>query len=234
MKNPLLLSVAALALAAAALITGWMDFGGAATPAIGSGALPGGLGDVDQRIEALAAENQALRKRLSELELVPARGPSQRATVAGDYVEREEFAAFQEEMRAALAGSGPLAAKGDAGWGDWQDKVASTLNEIRHQEAVDKARSQQEKRLDRLDETMPKVEQWLELTGDQSRLVRSAFLAQYEREAELTRRWEAGEDNEVLGQIKQADRETHFAELAGILTPAQLETYTSRVSRSGK
>ena len=57
--------------------------------------------------------------------------------------------------------------------------------------------------MERLDEAMPKIETLLELTQDQSGQMRSALLAQYDPEAELTRRWEAGEGPEILGEIKR-------------------------------
>ena len=52
---------------------------------------------------------------------------------------------------------------------------------------------------------MPRIEAGLELAPDQSSQTRSALLARYDREAELTRCWEAGED--PIGEIKRSDRE---------------------------
>jgi hypothetical protein len=57
--------------------------------------------------------------------------------------------------------------------------------------------------------------------------MRSALLAQYDREAELTRRWQAGEDPAVLGELERSDGEAHIAELAGLLSTAQFERYTA-------
>ena len=51
---------------------------------------------------------------------------------------------------------------------------------------------------------------------------------EYEREADILRRWEEGEGDEVLGSMKLNDREVHRTELAAFLTEEQLETYLSR------
>ena len=58
--------------------------------------------------------------------------------------------------------------------------------------------------------------------------MRTALLNKFERESELIRRWEAGEDDEILGEQKASDRETLRVELSRFLSPEQLETYLSR------
>ena len=68
----------------------------------------------------------------------------------------------------------------------------------------------------------------------QSGEMRTALEARYEREADLTMRWEAGEATEALGEQKRTDYETHQADLALILTPEQLATYRSRRGGGGK
>ena len=61
--------------------------------------------------------------------------------------------------------------------------------------------------------------------------MRSALVSRYEREADILRRWQEGADPEVLGVMKQNDREVHRGELAQILTPGQLESYLARHGR---
>ncbi len=179
------------------------------------------------RLDALASENRDLRERLALLEARPA--PDARAPATAGLATVEELEALRAELRAAVAAR----ARPDEGAGDaapvFKERVAETLSEIRHEEAVAKVRSQQERRLERLDETMPKVEEWLGLSPYQSDRMRSALLVQYEREAELVRRWEAGEDPELLGERKVADREQHLAEVAAFLSAQQYETYAARV-----
>lgn len=155
-------------------------------------------------------------------------------TNAEDPVTQEEFDAFRDEVREALAGGKALAAELTTGPEGFRDQVAESLTEILRDEAADKVRTWQEERLERLDETMPKVETWLELTPSQSDQMRSALLAQYDREAELTRRWEAGEDPVVLGELKLSDREAHLAQLELFLAPAQFESYSVSGDSGGK
>ncbi len=235
MKNPLLLSLVALVVGAAALVSTLLT-----SPSSNlrqeTEALP--APDVEEslrlRIEELTAENRALSDRLSALELHPGSAPSSRAPAASAFVSQGEFDAFREEVRLALAGRSEIVEKIAADPEGFKDHVASTLSEIRKDEAVSKVRAKQETQLERLDETMPKIEQWLQLTPHQSNQMRSALLARYDREAELIRRWEAGEDPEALGELKRSDREAHHTDLSAFLTPAQLETYASRGGGGGK
>lgn len=236
MKNQLLLPLLALAIGASALALTLIDRN---APAPRDGASSGAVaydaeGAFAARVEELIVENQALRKRLSALELQPVASSGSRTPVDAGYVAQEEFDAFRDEMLEALAGSKAMAAKLASGPDGFKDQVASTLSEIRKDEAFGKVRAWQEKRLDRLDQTMPKIETWLELTTNQSGKMRSALLAQYDREAELTRRWKAGEDAEVIGEVKRSDREAHITDLSGFLTPAQLERYSAQRRGSGK
>ena len=187
-----------------------------------------------RKSELLSEEIQILRERITALEMAPVEPLGSRTQAAGTLVEREEFDAFKESVREALAGRGAMAAKFESESEAFKDQVATTLNEIRKDEAVLEVRAKQERQIERLDASMPKIENWLALTPDQSTRMRSALLAKYDRDAELTRRWENGEDSEILGEIKRTNRETHLTELGQILTPSQLETYSSRGGGRGK
>lgn len=186
------------------------------------------------RVQELAEENRLLRERLSALELDQLPRAGVRAQAGSELVSKEEFEAFREEVREALQGKRGVPSQLADNAEVLKDHVASALSDIRKQESVGKVRAWAEDRLERLDESMPKVETWLELTSDQSARMRTALLAQYDREAELIRRWEAGEDDEVLGEIKRTDRELHMTELSDFLSPTQLETYSSGAGRGGK
>jgi len=191
------------------------------------------VADLAARLSELAAENRELRERLAALERRPA--PSvRRQPVAGDWASKEELAELREELLAALAARGAEGSAAAADPAELEQRVASTLSKLRHAEAVEKVRSYHEERSERLEETLPKIEEWLELAPYQTEAMRTALLAQYEREAELVRRWEAGEDSELLGEQKTADREAHRADVTVFLTPAQLETYWARVSGGGE
>ncbi len=233
MKNPLVLALLALVLGGAALVLSLLN-----RPPHGfrEGAEPVALSPDDSlalRVDELVEENRGLRDRVAALEMVPVPVAGARVVAGGEWVAREEFDAFRDEVRAALAELGSVAKVG-ADPAALKDSVASALTEVRREEAVGKVRAKQEARLERLDQTMPKMESWLELTPQQSDRMRSALLAQYEREAELTRRWQAGEDPEVLGELKRGDRETHRAELSGFLSAEQMERYTGSGGKGGE
>ncbi len=238
MKNPLILLVVSLgfALGAAALI--WSSLDRASEDQRRTAAPVDLAPDPDRslalRVDELVAENKALHDRLLALELRPLAAAGSRAPAIEDFVPREEFEAFRDEVHGALKDQSELATRLAKDPEGLKQQVASALTDVRRDEAVSKVRAKREGELERLDETMPKLEQWLGLTPDQSSEMRSALLAQYDRDAELIRRWEAGEDAEVLGELKRTNAESHSSDLSAILTPDQLETYSARRRRGGK
>lgn len=180
-------------------------------------------------LDALRDELRRLGTRLDRLDdLVTSREPLSAAGSADEQLEelREEVRALRERTAAALPA--------DAGPRDLREQVASALSEIRHEERVDSVRSKLDARAEQLDDAMPKFEEWLGLDPGQSASMRDVLLAQYAREEELVRRWEAGEDAAALGEQKDADRALHDAEMSAILTADQLETYRARVGGGGK
>ncbi len=228
MKSALTVSIIALLLSAAAIATllarrPGPDTSGEAPVLAGELAAEG---ELRERLEELAAENRALRDRLAMLELRAA--PEARTPVTEGFATREELEALREELFDALAGGSPLGSAIPDGSSELEERVAGALTAIRKQEAVDKARARQEDRSASLEDTMPKIEQWLELSPHQSNEMRSALLAQYDRETDLIRRWEAGEDPELLGEQKRSDREAFQSELALFLSADQLETFLNR------
>ena len=236
MKAPLIVALLALVLSAVALAA-MLTTALSTEPRATDPALPmvsAHDADILAQLKSLTEENRDLRDRLATLELMPASSPSQRAPVTAGFVPKEEFEAFRDEVRLALGSSGTPDGEALTSLPGFKEQIADTLSEIRHEEAVGKVRTRIAARLAKLDETMPRIDEWLELTLQQSSSMRTALLAQYDREAELVRRWEAGEDSEVLGELKRSDREAHRDELAGFLTPAQLETYASRSGGGGK
>ena len=200
---------------------------GAGTPARSVSVSGAPVSELHRRVAELEDENRSLRDRLSLLEDMPVPEAPAREPLSG-FVTRSDFDAFRDEMEEAL-GRRSVRGEGPSSSPQFKQEIATALTEIRHQEAVDKVRSKQEARLADLDEKLlPRVEEWLQLTPSQTHEMRTALLNKFERESELIRRWEAGEDDEILGEQKASDRETLRVELSRFLSPEQLETYLSR------
>lgn len=238
MKNQVLLPVAAIVLSAVALLSSLQGAGniGAIEPAVDGLAVEpaGGVNGVDSaRVQILMDQNARLLERIVALESRPAGGAESRIVAGGSFVAQEDFDAFREEMLGALEGLGAgrlTAARG----GDLENEVVGALSQIRKDERAAAARAMEEKRLRRLDDRMAKMDDWLGLTPQQSGEMRSALQTQMDRNAELTRRWKAGEDSDALGELKAGDQEAHRAELSAILTPDQLDRFFERGEGNGK
>lgn len=228
MKSPLVVSLIALVLSAVAVaaMLGRSPSSGPREEAPVLSGASAAEAELLARLDELTAENRALRDRFEMLELRAA--PEPRTPVTDGFATREELEALREELRDALAGGGLPAGAIPGESGEFKEQVAGALSAIRKDEAVGKARARQEDRLASLEDTMPKIEQWLELSPHQSEEMRSALLAQYDRETDLIRRWEAGEDPEILGEQKRSDREALRGDLAVFLSPEQLETFLNR------
>jgi hypothetical protein len=225
MKAPLVVSLLALVVALAALVPQLADRDPDA-PRTADAAAPMAAA----REAGLLARIDELQHRLAALELHPAPPPVEpRAPATDGLVTRADFDAFRAEVLDALAKRAVVEGASPAEAAALKEQLASTLSEIRKEESVAKVRSALEQRTAALDEvTMPKLEEWLGLSAHQSGEMRTALVERYEREADLTRRWEAGEDAAVLGEQKAADRDAYLQQLAVILTPEQYTTYTTR------
>lgn len=225
MKSTLVLSLLALLLCAAGLVTSLVNLKAAGNPTASEPAEEAlhPEDDLRLRLKRLEEENGRLSDRLATLERLPV-APA-RQPVTEESLPREEFEAFREEIAAALASRGPFGSETPQETLLCKEQIADTLAEIRLEETQQAIQKKIDGRLEGLDETMPKLERWLQLTPQQSEQLRSVLLARYEREAELVRRWKEGEDPDVLGELKTSDLELHRAELARILSPHQLETY---------
>ncbi len=188
--------------------------------------------DLEVRLNDLAEENRALRDRLAMIE--SASVIEERTPIAGRFASQADFEAFQDEVRdalAALSSGGPLASSFKSP--EFRDQLTDTLGEIRQTEAEVAIQKKLEARVEGLDRRMPKLEAQLGLTAEQSTLMRAALAAQIDRQAELSRRYTAGEDAAVLRELKLSDYNRHQEELAGFLTEEQLTTYRGQ-ARGGK
>ena len=229
MKNPLLLSCAALVLGLIAL-TGVIINSG--TP-LGQDSksvapTPGDTHHLQQRISELADETRALRNRIAMLESRPA--VAQRTPVASASISSEEFDALKEEIQAELE-TLSLSSTGEQAL---EEKIAVVLDQARNEEKAEKANSKRAKGEDRLERNVEKMTTWLGLTNNQADSLRSTMMLQKDREEEILRLWEEGADADVLGEMKAADGQAFQDELAGILSAEQLETYLGAGGATGK
>lgn len=176
------------------------------------------------RLDALAAENRALRDRLSMLELRRAAEGRAPALAAEGYVSREDFDSFRAELERSLAGLGALPRES----GVFEERVADALTTIRQEERVEAVRGRQEQRLQALDDTVRQLERRLQLTPFQSGRMRSALLDQYARDEALIQQWQDGADDQTLGELKRGNAEALRNDLSGFLTQQQLEAFGNR------
>ena len=225
-KIPLILSVAALVLAGVALVLVQSDRAG--TEKVAQSA-PGPLvGEPSQ--EDWGKRLGELEERLVALEQGERLQPAARVPVGSEFVSRAEVEELLGEAGERVAGKVPVV-KSEA---ELREFVAGALDEVRAEEQTRKVREWQVERQERMEETVSKLDSQLGLSAYQSDRMRTALLVRFEREAELLRRWEEGEDAGVLGEIKRDDRELHLQEVAEFLAPAQLESYTEVQGSGGK
>jgi len=177
--------------------------------------------ELERRIQALSTRLDVLELASASNEPVPIDGF---ATHAELEALRAEVAALQD-IRAQDVGAAPLAETPA-----FKEQVADTLSEIRKDEQLEKVKSWQEQRTEKLEASLPQYQEWLDLTAWQTNELRDALEARYEREEELVRLWEEGADDEVLGAAKTGSRTSFLSDLEVFLTPEQYETW----STSGK
>jgi hypothetical protein len=177
------------------------------------------------RVAGLEERGRALQEqfaRLEALQVAASRAPAEPGVSPAD------LEALRAELERALAG------KPEPRPADLEAQVADALTTIRREERAEAYRGQRERRLERLDEVLPQLEQRLGLTRYQSGRMRTALEARYEREAELLSLWQGGAGDEVVGQQKQADAEAFREELASFLTEDQLQGFWSGGGEGGK
>ena len=192
-------------------------------------------------VGALRDEVAALRRRLLAAEARPEPLPSDapEREPAGGYVSREEFEAFREELFARLdaldAGGAAVEAHPEAD-DPLKARVADVLQEVRKEEAVEGVRKYHDYRRERLEAHLETYQEWLGLDSYQVDEMRVALSTHYDREDEQMRRWEEGESDEALGQLKAIDGALFYEDLEAFLGPEQLETFWGTIveGRGGK
>jgi hypothetical protein len=189
--------------------------------------------DLQNSIAQLMEANQALSARVDFLENQPTGGV--RLPAAGDWVSKQEFLALQTEVReATTAGPRNVAPSVDLTDPQYREQLGTAIQELRKAETIERIETQQMKQAAGLEQRLAKMQTQLGLNPTQVLQMRSALEAKMEMDGELTRRWEEGESMETLGQIKAENGSTHEAELARILTPAQLEQHRGSSGGKGK
>jgi hypothetical protein len=153
--------------------------------------------------------------QLASLELLP----EGRSAVSGEQAATLER---PEESREAADSEAPPTLEELQ---EFREYIASTLVELREDEAADGLRVV-EREAARLDDTVHALEARLGLSPVQSDRLRSLILARLDREAEYLRLWEKGADELILEELKTSDRKAHLTQLASILTPEQLASYS--------
>ncbi|MFT7541807.1 MAG: DNA repair ATPase RecN, partial [Gammaproteobacteria bacterium] len=163
MKNPLVLSCAALAISLIALVGVIVNSG---TPlAKSSDVVAPAPGDTDQllhRIDELADESRVLRNRIAMLESRPA--IAQRVPVAVASVSPKELDAFKEEVQAELETLSTSSTDGQA----MEEKIAVYLDKARIEEKVEMAAVRRAKREAKLEGNVEGMTTWLDLTPNQA------------------------------------------------------------------
>ena len=178
-----------------------------------------------------AALLDELMLRVSALEARSVEPARSDASVADSSELLGELEALRDELRAALA-------RGDSGAAVVNpellaDQVVAVVETREKEEKIDAYSKYQSDRQERLDEDLEFLGEKLGLVADQSERLRSVILAQYEREAEQLRLWQAGSSDEVVGELKQQDGELFDEELTGVLTDEQRSTFWGIVAKGG-
>ena len=110
----------------------------------------------------------------------------------------------------------------------FKNQVASAMEEIRREELEEQLLAKQEAQRAEIDDRVEQLGEWLQLTPYQSTGMRDAVVAQYDRNAELLRLWQAGASDEDLGERKRENRDVHRAEVEALLSADQFEAYWDR------
>ncbi len=231
MKQRSLLPLLALLLSAAALL-GVLSGppaatdGGAAVAGAGEQADPG----LRVQLEELKAENRALSEQLDRLAAQP-EPVEQRVTLPEGLITQEQFDAFREEVRRALASRELALGEASLGPGDPESagftaQVAETLEKIRRDEKIEDNQARLKGRRDRLAKRMPELAERLGLDANQQDLMRSALEQAYEVQSEIVLSLELGQAaKHEVGEAWQANLDELRASLGGFLSPQQFELY---------
>ena len=173
-------------------------------------------------IRELRDELAKVNSRVDVLEVTPAERVALGANTNQD---------FEAEVRAWMAqqnpGRGPAVPVLHA-------DVTQALNNIRAGEKADQEDLDRQRREEFLAGAMESIAPRLNLTQSQSDDMYEVLNAKAEADAELGRRWKAGEDREAIGESKRLDEDNHQNNLQGILSATQYTDYGEMVTQYRK
>ncbi|MAG57775.1 MAG: hypothetical protein CMJ83_15925 [Planctomycetes bacterium] len=181
--------------------------------------------ELAEQLASLEQQNRDLLHRMAALE----RRPVEKARF-GDKapVTKKDLDALAKEVESRIEEQG-VAPVPDA----LKTQVADTLQVIRKEERDARALKATERQRAKMESSLGRMRQKLNLNDRQVTDLRVEFLARDERNRELKRVWEeGGTPDAVIGQTKRRNYEMHQEALVRILTPAQLETH--QTSRRGR
>jgi len=175
------------------------------------------------RIADLEQENRKLANRLDLLENQPT--TVQRNT---DGPSREEFDALAASVHGlGLVQDESLQTPTGAGF---DGAVSAVIEQRELAVQLEKQRLEEERRAER---TQKRTDYWTEqlaLDADQAERFNELLLARDQASAQLKADWQAGVANEILGENKVSIGVAFNTGLREVLTPQQLESYTTSVS----
>lgn len=108
------------------------------------------------------------------------------------------------------------------------EAVADAIEELETERRVEKAEARLNGDRESIDKRVSAWSDWLDLDSVQADQVRTAFLAQSERDEALLFSWAAGTNEEMIGEMKRSNAEIHRAEIEAILRPEQLTRFRER------
>ena len=211
-------------ISAAALLFSALGFGlllsNPPSPVASSGAAllaasPRSAGDLEQAPVGRASRPQELR-----------RAPVRQAVLEPTPAQEDESSAGEE--RAPVNAERPPASAAELT--EFRAFVNDTLRELRDEEAHEMTQGI-ERRAEHLGQSVAMLEELLELSTQQADQLRTAILLRLDREGEYVWQWKNGADEQILGELKASDLETHRGEVAVFLTPEQLEAYMSQLGK---
>ncbi|MAF67668.1 MAG: hypothetical protein CMJ84_18695 [Planctomycetes bacterium] len=176
--------------------------------------------DLELRLGALQRENEALSRRVLDLEEAPARLVSARGSAPLEKTEEERGA--DARLRAVVAA---LADPDTPMPPEWRESVSRALGDIRAVEEAERAEERRLRNEDRMDQRMEELSTKLGLDTYQSGRMRLILTEEsLARDEMRTAMRESGDWASVRGAMTDLREETS-ASLAEVLTPQQLETY---------
>ena len=173
-------------------------------------------------VRELRDELATLNSRVDVLEVTPAERVALGANTNQDF--EAEVRAWMAQQDSDLSPAVPVL----------HADVAQALNSIRDGEKADQEDLARQRREEFLAGVMENIAPRLNLTQSQSDDMYEVLTSKAEADAELGRRWKAGEDREAIGETKRLDEENHQNNLQGILSATQYTYYGEMVRQYSK